>query len=86
MTAKQRRRYARGSQTFNGRGFGQTYLGYKRSDPRVFGKKWNTTKARLLGMLSSKEPTTISSGTANYQLPPIDVASDWRKTIEACKN
>lgn len=65
--------------------FSQTYLGYSKRDPRVFGKEWNDIKSRLLDMLDSKGPLTISAGKHSYQLPPID-AGDWRRGIEACKN
>ena len=34
-------------ETFEGTDFRQTYLGYLKSDPRVFGKQWNAIKSRL---------------------------------------
>lgn len=71
--------------TFGGTDFRQTYLGYLRSDPRVFGKKWNAIKSRLLRMLDTKGPITIAAGKHSYQLPPID-AGDWRGGLEVCKN
>jgi hypothetical protein len=86
---------ARGRMTFNG-GFEnpeifggtdwqQAYLGYLHSDPRVFGKKWNATKARVLDMLDSKGPITISADGESYQLPAIDVASDWHHALVECR-
>jgi len=65
--------------------FHQAYLGYLRSDPRVFGKAWNAKKARVLNMLDSRGPITISAEGKSYQLPAINVASDWHKAIEQCK-
>ena len=70
---------------FGGTDFRQAYLGYLHSDPRVFGEKWNAVKARLLNMLDSKGPITISAGDSRYQLPPID-AGAWHKGLETCKN
>ncbi len=72
-------------EVFGGTDFAQTYLGYLHSDPRVFGKKWNATKARLLNMLDSHGPITVSAGTSSYQLPAID-AGDWHNALETCKN
>jgi hypothetical protein len=63
--------------------FAQTYLGYAKRDPRVYGKKWLATRARLYALLGSGEPLTISGGKDSYQLPPIDAAG-WRKPFEAC--
>jgi len=65
--------------------FHQAYLGYMHSDPRVFGKEWNEKKARVLDMLDSHGPITISAGRNSYQLPAIDVTSDWHKAIDECK-
>lgn len=65
--------------------FRQTYLGYAKHDPAVFGKKWNAIKSRLLNMLDSNRPITISAGKDSYQLPPID-AGGWRRGIETCRN
>lgn len=66
--------------------FRQTYLGYPKQDPRVFGKKWNATKARLLDILDSRGPVTISAGNNRYQLPAIDAGGEWHKGLESCKN
>jgi hypothetical protein len=63
--------------------FAQTYLGYAKNDPRVYGKKWLALRARLYALLGSGEPLTISAGKNSYQLPPID-AANWRKPFEAC--
>lgn len=63
----------------------QVYLGLMHSDPRVFGKAWNAKKARVLDMLDSHGPVTISAGKNSYQLPAIDVESDWHKAIDVCK-
>jgi hypothetical protein len=70
---------------FEGTDWGQTYLGYRHDNPRVFGKKWNAAKARLLNILDSHGPITISAGKDSYQLPAIDAAADWHKLIEECK-
>jgi hypothetical protein len=63
--------------------FRQTYLGYAKQDPRVYGKKWLAIRARLYALLGSGEPLTVSAGTGSYQLPPID-AANWRAPFEAC--
>jgi hypothetical protein len=65
--------------------FRQTHFGYQHSDPQVFGKKWNATKVRLLNMLDSNGPITISAEKSSYQLPAID-AGEWHKGLETCKN
>jgi hypothetical protein len=70
---------------FNGTDFWQTYLGYSRQDDEVFGKKWNAKKARLLDILDSQGPITISGGDTSYQLPAINAGSGWHKAIEECK-
>jgi len=70
---------------FDGTDFWQAYLGYQHSDPQVFGKKWNATKTRLLNMLDSNGPVTVSAGRNSYQLPAID-AGAWHKGLETCKN
>jgi hypothetical protein len=65
--------------------FRQTYLGYAKHDPGVFGKKWNAIKSRLLNLLDSDGPITISAGKNSYRLPPID-AGGWHKGLETCGN
>jgi hypothetical protein len=65
--------------------FHQAYLGYLHSDPYVFGKQWNAKKAAVLDMLDAHGPITISAGKNSYQLPAIDVTSDWHKAIDECK-
>jgi hypothetical protein len=70
---------------FKGTDFKQTYLGYSRRDDYVFSKKWNATKARVLNMLDSHGPTTISAGDNSYRLPAIDAGGDWHKAIDECK-
>jgi hypothetical protein len=72
-------------EVFGGTDFAQTYLGYDRHDPLVFGKKWNAIKAQLLNMLDADGPITVSAGSHSYQLPAID-AGAWHKGLEECKN
>jgi hypothetical protein len=50
-------------------------------DSRILTKEWNAKKARILNMLDSKGPITISAERKSYQLP----ASDWHKAIDECK-
>ena len=59
--------------------FRQIYLGYLHPDSRIFTEEWNAK------MLDSKGPITISAERKSYQLPAIDVASDWHKAIDECK-
>jgi hypothetical protein len=63
--------------------FSQTYLGYAKQDPQVYGKKWLALRARLYALLGSGEPLKILAGKDSYQLPPID-AANWRKPFEGC--
>jgi hypothetical protein len=63
--------------------FAQTYLGYAKNDPQVYGKKWLSLRARFYALLGAGEPLTISAGKNSYQLPAID-AADWRKPFERC--
>ncbi len=63
--------------------FAQTYLGYAKNDPRVYGKKWLALRARFYAVLGAGEPLTISAGKTSYQLPAID-AANWRKPFERC--
>ena len=72
-------------ETFEGTDFRQTYLGYLKSDPRVFGKQWNAIKSRLLDMLDAQGPVTIAAGDHSYRLPPIE-AGDWSRGLKACNN
>ncbi len=63
--------------------FRQTYLGFRRQDPQLYGKRWMAIKSRLLDLIGSGEPLTISAGTSSYRLPPID-AANWRAPFDAC--
>jgi len=63
--------------------FAQTYLGYAKNDPRVYGKRWLALRARLYALLGSGEPLKISAGKDSYQLPPVD-AANWRTPFERC--
>ena len=63
--------------------FRQTWLGYAKNDPQVYGKRWLATRSRLYALLGSGEPLTISAGKNSYQLPPID-AANWRRPFERC--
>jgi hypothetical protein len=63
--------------------FRQTWLGYARNDPQVYGKRWLATRSRLYALLGSGEPLTITAGKNSYQLPPID-AANWRTPFERC--
>jgi hypothetical protein len=63
--------------------FWQVYLGYDKQDPAVYGTKWQKLEARLLDVLDSRTPITISSGKASYQLPPIDI-DKWRRPFDLC--
>ena len=63
--------------------FAQTWLGYARNDPAVYGKKWLAQRARLYALLGSGDPLTISAAKNSYVLPPVD-AADWRQPFERC--
>lgn len=63
--------------------FAQSWLGYAKNDPRVYGKQWLALRARLYALLGSGEPLKISAGKSSYQLPPVD-AAEWRPKFERC--
>jgi hypothetical protein len=63
--------------------FVQWDLGYRRQDPELYGKQWKALQAKLLDLLESGEPLTISAGAGSYQLPPIDVRN-WRAPFNEC--
>jgi hypothetical protein len=63
--------------------FLQWDLGYSRQDPELFGKRWNRHLSRLLDLMETASPLTVSSRTGSYQLPKID-APNWRTSIEKC--
>jgi hypothetical protein len=63
--------------------FGQSDLGYRRQDPKLYGKTWKAEAARLYDLLGSGQPLTISAGKDHYQLPPIG-AKGWRKPFDGC--
>ncbi len=63
--------------------FVQWDLGYSRQDPELFGKRWDRHLSRLLDLIESASPLTISSRTASYQLPKVN-APGWRAAIERC--
>src|SRR5258705_13539725 len=50
--------------------FAQTYLGYAKNDPRVYGKKRLALRTRLYSLLGSGEPLTISAGKKRSSPPP----------------
>ena len=58
--------------------FRQIYLGYLQLDSGIFTKECNAKKARILNMLDSKAPITISAERKSYQLPAIDAQGDRR--------
>lgn len=57
--------------------FTQWDLGYRRQDPRLFGKAWHAHKNRLLNLIDSGRPLTISAENKSYVLPPVD-APNWK--------
>lgn len=63
--------------------FVQWDLGFSRQDPDLFGTRWERIESRLLDLIESASPLTISGETGSYQLPRID-APNWRSSIERC--
>ena len=63
--------------------FVQWDLGFRRQDPELYGKRWKAVRNRLLDLLGSSAPLTISAGSKSYKLPPND-AGDWRPAFDAC--
>jgi hypothetical protein len=62
--------------------FLQWDLGYRRQDPKLYGKEWNRQKVRLLDLLTAG-PITVSAGGRSYQMPAV-VLPDWRAAFEKC--
>jgi hypothetical protein len=63
--------------------FVQWDLGFRRQDPALYGKRWKVIERRLLDLLGSRAPLTISAGTNSYRLPPNN-ARHWRPLFDAC--
>ena len=57
--------------------FSQADLGYARSDPDLYEKKWHAFEDKVFAFLDSSHPLTISAEGKSYLLPAID-AADWR--------
>ena len=58
-------------------------LGFRRSDPEIFGKRWKAKLMRLADLLGSGLPLTISAGKDSFQLPPND-SQNWRELFDGC--
>jgi hypothetical protein len=63
--------------------FVQWDLGYRRQDPRLYGRDWNKLKTRLFSIFASGEPLTLSAENRSYEIPPANV-SGWKETFDAC--
>jgi len=62
--------------------FVQWDLGYKRQDPRLYGKRWKVREHRLLDFLDSGRPLKVSAaGGRGYVLPPVE-ARGWKSRFE----
>jgi hypothetical protein len=66
-----------------GMDFIQWDLGFRRQDPELYGKRWNRIKTRLLDLIGSGEPLTVSAERRSYKIPPVAV-SGWRAPFKAC--
>jgi hypothetical protein len=62
--------------------FLQWDLGYRRQDPRLYGKEWKRERDRLLDLLASG-PITVSAKGRNYQLPAAAIAG-WKEAFRQC--
>jgi hypothetical protein len=63
--------------------FTQADLGYARQNPQLYEKKWEALRDRMLDLLDSGKPLTISAEGPSYSLPPI-AAPGWRKALGEC--
>jgi hypothetical protein len=63
--------------------FIQYDLGFRRQDPELYGKRWNRIKTRLLDLIGSGEPLTVSAGRRSYKIPAAAV-SGWKEPFKAC--
>ena len=61
--------------------FNQPDLGYAREDPELYEDKWHALENRVLDLLDSGQPLTISAEGKSYVLPPIN-ARPWRACFQ----
>jgi hypothetical protein len=61
--------------------FFQSNLGYERSDPDLYEKKWRAKEVRLFDFLDSGRPLTISAEGKSYVVPPIKVQG-WKSRFK----
>lgn len=62
--------------------FLQWDLGYRRQDPKLYGKEWNRQKIKLLDLVTAG-PITVSAEGRSYQMPAVALP-DWRAAFEKC--
>ena len=63
--------------------FVQWDLGFSRQDPGLFGKRWKRMYLRLLDLIGSGQPLTISSREGSYRLSAPDVTG-WKDSLAKC--
>ena len=81
----------RGSMLFHGavvaRGssgvFTQADLGFSESDSEWHGRRWQTIKSLLLGLLASNQRIGVRAGLRDYDMPPVD-APGWFRALDLC--
>jgi hypothetical protein len=61
--------------------FVQFDLGFRRQDPALYGKRWQRLKSRLLDLLDSGRPLTVSAEGRSYGLPAVKVRG-WKRRFK----
>jgi len=59
--------------------FLQWDLGYRRQDPKLYGKAWERKLESLFDLLTDGGPITVSAKGRSYQIPAAVTVGDWRK-------
>ena len=61
--------------------FVQWDLGFKRQDPELYGRRWKRLESRLLELLDSGRPLTVSAEGGSYGLPAVKVRG-WKERFK----
>jgi len=59
--------------------FVQWDLGYRRQDPKLYGKAWKRKLEKFFDLLANGGPITVSAKGRSYQIPAAVTVGGWRK-------
>ena len=59
--------------------FVQWDLGYRRQDPKLYGKAWERKLEKFFDLLANGGPITVSAKGRSYQIPAAVTVGGWRK-------